>query len=1081
MQPPSERRVLVYHCGSRSVVNVSRARTSSCLSPSRLTPSKLSAPLQGSGPHEAADIVGNTATTADGWSAPDSPCRLLAVDTVAEQEDACCRGGVLFHTTLSPAPSLPPPPSPARCANKDAGDASDSPKTVGIQAMSKGSAQHSLQGVSPSPFADDAQRRGDSAALPGSDYHISSFAEWPHAAVAASSPVLLSCDQGGAKTSARCDASEGVPATWLSDTETDDHETMLLRAPPPLVLASAFPTRREESVRYSDPCHETCGEHRSAVAALREKSNARPLSPLPASSNDSEIAPIPTTGAERVLFGDGDDLMDMSTTSRYRRTPRPELQKTAAMPCAADDAVAHTPPRPRDARPRAPPFPNRSDTGRGKSGDCNSHEHFAVNYTATFVSSSPTPATPVLSTVDGVGAADELLDAKEPSRCGSVKECPVSKNSNGDAEKLSPAAKNDQVECTPCASTTTRRASGSLPTLETPIASPLRQELFLRLLTAHGASGTHTPTARTCSSVSSLPNGGVLATPTPLRASHRWRGASATPGWESLAQITGFPTPVKLSPIPTKGYSAYPALINAAAAAAAAPTVTSTPHASASSSPAVSAIEDEYDERIGDRRDAATLSAVAAKRKETEQPRSVKGQRTAISAFEERGVPPPPDSDIADYLSSGHSISTISSQGSMSPICVRAGQTTRVWTPQPSEVSQQQQQHLTQLPASPVESHSSRLLSDFPSSTAVPPPPLPQQQTKFLRNAATCGTANVHLCDHAFSAPSDLSRTALRSNRVADEASEDSTAISSMLTEAQAQPLSWQPQPPHCPTPPTVDLALMHRCSDPSTGERATPCYAADTLNLGTPTVSMIRSPVQALGESCCSLFMLPTTQYIQALPIPGLGRRIPSASHAAQRAGIAVEGVGGESGSMTLNHEANRNRRRETQRPALMSPTLRDNGEGGKAVCSAAARTRAELALPRFPAPPPGSPNASEALNVPHHWLAKSEEVRGDANHRTGTSASVCPRKTAGHQDPGQLDCSVMRAPPLASSFASQLQHLSTSKVSATPLQASRLPHLARPSARDASQSADASYVRYRPTLETTSQSSTYFIDSWL
>ncbi|KAG5468674.1 hypothetical protein CUR178_01509 [Leishmania enriettii] len=1078
MQPPSERRLLVYHCGSRSVVNVSRAWTSSCLSPSRLAPSTVSAQLQGSGPHEVAGIVGNTATTADGRSAPDSPCRVLAVNMVTKQEDACCRGGVLFHTTLSSAPSLPPPPSPARCANKDSGDASDSPKTAGIQAMSKGSAQHSLQGVSPSPFADDAQRRGDSAAFPFSDYHISSFAEWPHAAVAASSPVLLSCDQGGAETSARCDASEGVPDTWLSDAEPDDHEAMLLRAPPPLALASAFPTRREGSVRYCDPCHETCGEHRTATAALRKKSNARPLSPLPASCNDSEITLVPATGAERVLFGDGDDLMDMSTTSKYRRTPRPELQKTAATPCAVDDAVAHTPPRPRDARSRAPPFPNRSDTDRGESGGCSSHEHFAVDYTATFVSSTPTPAAPVLSAVDGVGAADELLDAKEPSSCGSVKECPVPKNSNGGAEKLSPAAKNDQVGCTLCASTTTRRASGSLPTFETPIASPLRQELFLRLLTAHGASGTHTPIARTCSSVSPLPNGGVLATPTPLRASHRWRGASATPCCESLAQITGFPTPVKLSPIPTKGYSAYPALISAAAAAAAAaaPTVTSAPHASASSSPAVSAIEGEYDEHIGDIRGAATLSAVAGKPKETEQSRSVKGQRTAVSAFDERGVPPPPDSEIADYLSGGHSISTISSQGSMSPICVRAGHKTRVWTPQPSEVSQQQQQHLTQLPASPVESHSSRLFSDFPSSTAAPPPPLLQQQTRLLRNAATCGTANVHLCDHAFSAPSDLSRTAVRSNRVAEEASEDSTAMSSKLTEAQALPLSWQAQPPLCHTSPTVDLALMHRCSDPSTGERAAPCYAADTLNLGTPTVSMIRSPLQALGESCCSLIMLPTTQYIQTLPIPGLGQRIPSACHAAQRAGVAVEGVGGEGGCTTLTREANRNRRRETQRPALMSPTLRDNGVAGKAVCSAAARTLADLVLPRFPAPPPGSPNASEELNAPHYWLAKSDEVRGDANHRTGTSASACRRKTA-----GQPDCSVLRAPPLASSFASQLQHSSTSKVSATPLQASRLPHLALPSARDASHSVYASRVRYRPTLETTSQSSTYFIDSWL
>ncbi|CBZ30326.1 hypothetical protein, unknown function [Leishmania mexicana MHOM/GT/2001/U1103] len=634
------------------------------------------------------------------------------------------------------------------------------------------------------------------------------------------------------------------------------------------------------------------------------------------------------------------------------------------------------------------------------------------------------------------------------------------------------------MEGTPCVPPTLEGTNGNLSAFKTPLTSPLRQGLFLRLLTAHAATAAHTPTARTCSSGVSPPNAGLLTTPTPLNRAHRWRGGSATPGWESLAEITGFPTPVKLSPIPTKGYSAYPLLTATGVAAAGAATLTSTPRASDSPSPVVSALQGDAHEWGYDKLDAATPTAVVNAFEVAENARASGSQTTGVSFSEGGGEPPLSDGNIADYLSGAHSISTIDSECSVSPIRVRARQATRVWTPHPSEVSQQQ--HSTPPPSS-AEGHSSRFLGDFPSSTAVQQQQPPQrQQPNVLRTSPIFGAVHIFPRDHSFSAHTSPSRTALRSERVAEEASEDLTAMSLMSVEVQAQPSHQQPQKLLQPDAATGDLGLLHRSTDRSAGGWVTPRYVADTLNLGTPTVSMIQSPAQALGESCCSLFMPPATQYFHVLPIPGL-RRNPAVAHDAQHAGLPVEGVGGESGCSALANEARQNRGRQTQHPALMSPALSDGEEANGTPSPTVASSSVKPPLPRVQASPLVSLNASQSLEAEQPLLSKPGKVQCDASTRWGASFTTCLRSRTVQQESGRLDCSVRPAPPCPSSLASQLQGPSSSKGPATSPHAYQQLHLGLSSTKDASRSVDVSYVRYRPTLTATSNSATYFIDSWL
>ncbi|AYU82553.1 hypothetical protein LdCL_340027500 [Leishmania donovani] len=1079
MQPATERRLLVYQCGARSVVNVRDTRRCSRRSPSRVPPSESPAPFQGSRPREAAGIVGSTTTDADERSALGSPWSSLTVNTVTVPEGEWCGDATLFHTALSPSPRVPPPPPRAGCADHDVGDASGMPKNAGGQALSRQSAHHSLQGVSPSPFADDLNSHGDSAAVPDSDYHSSWFAEWPPAAaVASSSPALLLCNHGGAEALVLCAAASGVPRQWTSGAAVGNQEAMHAVTQPPLKLASTFQAGEVDAVCCTDAPQRASEERRGAVSALHACSRARSPPHVFTSNTGSGVTPVAAAGAERVLFDDDDDFTDISTASARCRTLQPGPEAAPAAHCAAVDAVAHTPPRHRDIRASPLLAPNRGGTGGCESTDCSSSGHFAVHYAATSVSSCATPNASVLSVVAAVGASGESLDAVVPRGCGPAKEGLTTQVIEDSAENSPAAAKAAQMEGTPRAPTTSAGTNGSLSAFKTPMTSPLRQGLFLRLLSTHAATATHTPTARPCSSGVLPPNAGSLATPTPLHRAHRWRGGNATPGWESLAEITGFPTPVKLSPIPTKGYSAYPELVATAAAAAGAATLTSTPRASGSPSPVVSAVQGDAHECDDGKLDAATPTAMANAFGAAEDARASRSQTAGVSFSEGGGVPPLSDGNIADYLSSAHSISTIGSECSVSPIRVRARQTTRVWTPHPSEVSQQQ--HPTPPPSS-IEDQSSRFLSDFPSSAAVQPPPPQRQQPSVLRASPIFGAVHVFPCDHALSAHKSPPRTALHPERAAEEVSEDLTAMSLVVTEVQAQPSHQQPQKLFRPDAATGDLALLHRSADHSAGGWATPRCVADTLNLGTPTVSMIQSPAQALGESCCSLFMLPATQYIHTLPIRGLQRRNPPVAHAAQHAGLAVEGVGGESGRIAFANEARHNRRRQTQHPALMSPALSDGEEENCTPSSTVALCLAKPPPPRVQASPLVSLDASQSLEAEQPLFSKPEKAQCDASVQWGTSFTTFLWSRAVHQEPRRLDCSARRAPRCASSFARQLQRSSSSKGPATPPQAYQRPHLGLSSTKDTSRSVEVSYVRYRPTFTATSNSATRFIDSWL
>nr|CAJ2471946.1 unnamed protein product [Leishmania braziliensis] len=1084
MQPNMERRVLVYQCGTRSVVNLSETRTCSSPSRSRCLPSESSTTCQGSRPREAAGFLGNTTTAAAERSALDSLCSTLTVNTVTDPRDAWWVDGVLSQTALSPSPRLPPPPPPppppARCTSSHGvNDTIGKPKSARAEALSKRCPHQSLQGMSLSPFVDDVHSCGDSAALPESDCHFSSFAEWPPVAVvASSSPVLLSCDQVGTQASVRCAAAGVVPGEWMSGVGTDDHETMHGFTQPPLELATSFQTGKVESAAYTDPALSASSECSDTVSALREYSRMGPLSHLLTSNADRGIVPIVATGAERVLFGEDDDFMDLSTASPSCCIPQPELQTTRAALCAAVDAVAHTPPRPRDVRPSALLASNHDGTGGCESTDCSSHEHFSVHYAATSVSSYTTPSESGLSAAAPVGSTGESLDAKLPGDCTPVKEGLTPKVIKDDAGALLAVAKDDQTEGTPCASTAVAGASGSLSALKTPMPSPLRQELFLRLLNDHTVSAAHTPAAHTGSSTSSLPNAGILATPTPLHRPHRWRGASATPGCESVALITGFPTPVKLSPIPTKGFSVYPDLAASDAVATADTILTSTPRASVSSSPAVSAIQGEAYECDGDEDDAVTPDAVMDQLVMTKNACAARRQSTSLWASVGGGVPPYSDGNMADYLSCGHSMSSISSECSVSQICVGARQTTRVWTPHSSEVSQQQQ--LTQPPSSCIDGHSSRLLNSFPSSTAVPPQPPPPQPIS-LYSSTTLGTPSTFPCDHTFSAHLNRSRTALRSERAAEEVSGDSTAISAIFREVQAQPLHQPPQNLSSSDVLTGGLALMHSSTDRSISGRAMPSYVADTLSLGIPTVPTTQSPAQSFGDSCYSPFMPPPTQYIQALTIPGLGRRNLPLAHAAQRADLAVESSEGDTGGTAFICGAQRSGRQETKQPALMSPVLNDNEERKTSPCSTAVPSSVKLPVLPLLVTSPVSSNPTQFFDVQQLRFPNLEETQCDAIHDRRAFRSAFLQSHSFHKEPGRLNRSVLPASPCASSISSQLRRSSSSKLSAASPQGFWQPHPGLSSTKDASCNGEVSHAHYHSTFTGTSHSSTYFIDSWL
>ncbi|GET92279.1 hypothetical protein, unknown function [Leishmania tarentolae] len=1078
MQSVTEHRVLVYQCGARAVVNLSDIRRCSCISPSNLPSFESPTPFEGTRRDEVANIPSSTRATAGGKNALESLCSSLTMNMVTAPEGECCSDRAPSHTASSPSPRVPPPPPPTGCANLDAGDISSLLKNTGPQALSRHSAHHSVQGVSPSPLEDDVNCHGYSAALPENDHYSSWFAEWPPTAlVTSSNSALLLRDQGSAEASLCCAAAGGVPPKWTSGVAVEDHETMNLFNQPRITPANTFPAGEVEAACLTGPPQGRTGECRCGVPPSHVGSRPSPLPQLPTSNIGSGITPISATGAERVLFDD-DDFTDVSTPSARCHTLQPDLETAPAVPCAGADAVAHTPPRPCDIRRGALPASNCGGIGDCGSTGCNSRDPFLAHYTTTSLSSHTTPRTCVFSAEAFVGASGELLDAKPPSVCGHEKKDLTTKVTEESAEGSSPTAKDNLIEDTPCASTTFTWANGNLPAFKTPVISPLRQELLLRLLTTQAASAAYTPSVRTFSSGASPRNHGALGTPTPLHGSHGWRGASATSGGESLAEITGFPTPVKLSPIPTKGYSAHCEISASVTAATRGSTWTSATPASGLPSPTVFAGNGDAHECDAENPDLVTPAAAAHAIEAVEHVRASRRLTTGRSFSEGGRVGPLSHSSGPDSLSTAHSISSINSECSVSPICVRARQTTRVWSPHPSEVSQQQH---PKPPLPSTEGHSSRSLTDFPSSSAVQHQPPQRQQSTVLCHSPVFGPVHAAPCDHTFSAHTNPCDTTVCPERAAAEVFEDLNAMSLMFTEVQAQPTHRQSHKLLHPVAGTGDLASLHNSTDRSAGERFTTRYAPDTVNLGTPTVSMIQSTGQALGESCCSLFMPPATQYIQALPIPGLQPRNPPSGQATQRSGLAVEGLGGESDTVGLANEARQNRRRQMQNAMLISPVLSDKEEENGIRCPTVGSCSTKRVLPRVQASPLVSSNDTSSMWERQPFAPKPEKNERDASAYLRTPFSTCFRSCEVEEEWGRHGCSVHSAPPCASSFAGQLKRPSCSRIAVTSPWENSHPHLRLPSRTDAPRHTEVPYVRYRPAFTASSQSATYFIDSWL
>ncbi|KAG5493955.1 hypothetical protein JKF63_01787 [Porcisia hertigi] len=1069
------RRILVYQCGTRSVVNLKEPTSRSCGSVSSLpAPSSLT-PLQGSGYRGANSVVDDTITDAHESSRSNSPYSSVALNMATGPGVDCGVEGALLDTTPSPAPRLPPP----QALHRKADDMLGIPEGGPVQALSQRSTYHSPQGVSPSPFEGDTYNHSDSAAHPGSDYHLSSFAECPLGSVRVpSNPVPLPFGQRSGATPVNPAAVRGAPGGAGFCLESRGHGAMCVLTQSTSELENASPTGqmgseghatthqctiKKRSLTFSHPCR--CRE-------------ARPSPPLLQSNIEGKITVVAVAGAERVLFGD-DNFMDMSATSCRCFTSRQEVPQPPVLPCAAIGAVAHTPRRLSDEESKARTTSQQSTSGGCEGVHRGKDEHFSLHLTATSVSSYIEPGTDGSSNAVAKAERMVLLDKTTPNDCGQVRRSPAIKVVMGDVEKSAPMAGENETEGTPYALTALTRTRGIVSAAKTPISSPHRQELSSRFLAAKAASAVDTPTAHTCSSSPSLPTAGVLATPLPQHASHRWRGSSSTPGWESQAQTTGFPTPVKLSPIPTKGYVSCPGPVSTAVAEAAPVTLSSTPRASLTSSPVVSEIHADAHEIGAEKREAGMPSTKDSPFQAAEKATGGVGETAVLWMPEMDDVLPKIDNDIADYLSSGRSISTISSGCSVSPIFARAGQTTRAWTPIPSDVSQQQQ--LATRPSSSTDCRSFRFLSGFPSSFVVQVPTPQQHQRSSMRNTTLVGATSLSPLEDTFYDHSNPSRVAVRSGQTAKEVSEDLAAMSALFTEVQRQPRHRQPRHPQSLYSPTGDPVLMDRHAELSVRRGPpTPHLAADTVNLGTPAVSIIQSTAQALNESCSSLSMPPSTQYIQALPIPGLQPRNVPITEAAQSVALAVESVGDGGDRVARTYGVSQGPRGKVHWPALMSPALDDSEGEMRLPFTTSAPLPVEQQPQCLPVPPPVSFNANRSLHAQHHRFSLPQDAWCNASQHPGSYPSLRSRAHAVCEKPSPLHSPAPPAQRYPLSSVSQWQQLSSGEVFSTPPQAGQPPHLELSPAKGESQSVDESPMRCPSTL-TTAHSSTHVIDSWL
>ncbi|KPA82270.1 hypothetical protein ABB37_03378 [Leptomonas pyrrhocoris] len=435
---------------------------------------------------------------------------------------------------------------------------------------------------------------------------------------------------------------------------------------------------------------------------------------------------------------------------------------------------------------------------------------------------------------------------------------------------------------------------------KTPMPTPIRRDLLCHLLTQAASATLHTP--RTASPSFAAPAAGASTqTPTPHPSR---RLGSSTPSWEGHAQITGFPTPVKLSPIPTKAYALYAELTASTTRArgVAEPQQPAVPPCTPPRpppSPTLSSISSE-DHLVT----LAPLAALSSDRKseaeadaEAVQPCSLSikngaakeeatiacptvAEHTAKSAIQDEKGTAQPDASCRVPHST-------SSECSVSPIRARADQTTRVWMPQPGDDSPV---HLRPLSSASCVSFShdgaARLAVAHarPISHAHLPsvsPELVGQSSHADSSAAAHWTASSTSQQYS----SNRSEVDVR----------ESTAETARQTETPLRLSPPQLFSGECATTSATQLSRQlsqcialrrsalspdelggytvaaHKPMEPALTGRISPRLFTDTLNLGTPSVSMIHSPAQAMNESCSFLLSRAATPYIQALPIPGM------------------------------------------------------------------------------------------------------------------------------------------------------------------------------------------------------------------
>ncbi|KPI90471.1 hypothetical protein ABL78_0401 [Leptomonas seymouri] len=576
---------------------------------------------------------------------------------------------------------------------------------------------------------------------------------------------------------------------------------------------------------------------------------------------------------------------------------------------------AHTPPRP-------PPIEDRAEPGKGacvpqplaQIRGCDGGSS-ALNYTCVRASLSScgtsvqdthlpcdaslkrilalplnsalavaTDSTAVCATAAGSSAMENSLFGKQEGRRGGA----VSHATSEETAVPSCAVGDDHTPSSSAAEVLPfdEEVHTSTPTVtrcceKTPTPTPNRRALLCHVVALAGSAAFHTPCMASASSGGAA-SGALLQTPTP-RPSCR-RGAS-TPSWGGRAEITGFPTPVKLSPIPTKVYSIGAELAAAAlrtdAAAHPQPQPAAVPCTPPGllSSPSLSSICSEehvatpalppaFSVSEGCRAEAdvertasrlVTLKAAASADGAT-----VSSSRSVVEEEEDRKAENGTAVLHADPVACAPH--NTSSECSVSPIRARAGQTTRVWTPQSSDASQAY--------FHPLSSLSCVTLSN--DGLARPGVTYPRQIS--VSHSASVLTELAGVSNPAgYSAPAKW--TALPTTQIADGPQRLSPLLLSAgpAAAANAQPSQKISQ---C-TPfrrsilssdlPLGDVVAAHKSAEPSLGGRISPRLFADTLLLGTPTVSVIHSPAHAMNQSCSFLLPPAETPHVQALPIPGM------------------------------------------------------------------------------------------------------------------------------------------------------------------------------------------------------------------